>query len=114
MSGKLQECQMSEPLPELIPAKAATSPGIPATAPDKHRQVAAFTPEGWPPSPDSVAAFVRIGWTDCSGIRRLATERTAPFLAQPPRAATQPPYAVATFAPLKKSAGIARWSRQTN
>ena len=69
MSGKLQECQMSEPLPELIPAKAATSPGIPATAPDKHRQVAAFTPEGWPPSPDSVAAFVRIGWPPCSGIR---------------------------------------------
>ena len=60
---------MSEPLPELIPAKAATSPGIPATTPDNHHQVAAFNPEGWPPSPDSVAAFVRIGWPNCSGIR---------------------------------------------
>ena len=69
MSEKLQECQMSEPLTALIPAMAATSPRIPATAPDKHRQVAAFTPEGWPPSPDSVAAFRRIGWPDCSGIR---------------------------------------------
>lgn len=33
-----------------IRMKAATPPGIPAIAPHYHRAVAAFTPEGWPPS----------------------------------------------------------------